>query len=133
MSPLLLFTLSGLFLISGCSKSPSALRETTQCGPGMETLNGYRDDDNCPDQLARLRVVVMDQHQNPLPEMNVRLPGMNEPSITGADGGVVFFELIPSPKISIEVENPSEGRRTTVELHLKEGPNEIQIRVELSQ
>lgn len=110
-----------------CTKqnSRAAHAPSVPCDPTGETINGYRDDDNCPDELARLLLKVTDRDGQPLEGVAVRLPGMGQALKSDPSGLVVVFELLPVPSITIELKHPSVPVPITIALELLEGENEV--------
>jgi hypothetical protein len=95
------------------------------CPRQAETINGYADDDGCPDELARLRVIVVDAAGRGVEGAAVSLPGA-PPVRTDASGVAMFFELLPVPELMVEARHGSAGRGQAA-LPLPDGPAEVTI------
>jgi hypothetical protein len=90
-------------------------------------MNGYKDDDNCADELARLLISVTDANLQPLNGIHVLLPGMSVPAVTSSNGTVMLFELLPVPAIQLELINPMNDSRLKLNATLQEGENTLTI------
>ena len=129
----ILLIVSTMCALSACNKqvtSKSTPLLATCDGP--ETMNGYKDDDNCADELARLLISVTDANLQPLNGIHVLLPGMSVPAVTSSNGTVMLFELLPVPAIQLELINPMNDSRLKLNATLKEGENTLTIPTEWS-
>ena len=117
--------------LSACIKNTATNVSSpqTHCEP-PETMNGYKDNDNCRDELARLRIHVTDKNQQPLSGIRIFLPGMSVPEVTSSTGSVMLFELLPVPSIQLELRNPLDDASVTINTTLKEGENTLHIPTE---
>jgi len=116
-----------LFTLACAKRAPETTQQEIVCGPENETINGYRDDDGCPDQLARIRITVYDRDKRPMKGILVRWPGLSAPLTSDMSGSVSLFELIPVPAVSLELEHPETGARQAVKTELLEGANELEV------
>jgi len=119
-----------LILVPTACRKPAAPAEPLAQGacPGQqETLNGWKDDDGCPDELARLQVTITRQGE-PVQGVRVTLPGA-EPRYTNAQGQVVFLELLPVPRggLLLNVDDPFDDVINDYDLILREGENRVEI------
>ena len=113
----------------GCHKHKSSKGASDKaCGPGRETLNGYMDQDGCPDSLARIKIIVIGRSGEPLKDAVVYFPGLGTPLKTDVDGIAVMFELLPVPSMTLDIASADEKHIQSVSLQLQEGANEITVR-----
>jgi hypothetical protein len=96
-----------------------------RCETEPETMNGWNDDDGCPDELARLLVRVHDATGAPVAGASVLMPGSEDPVLTGEDGRTAFFELVPARGLSLDVSGG--GLSVSMPLDLHEGAQEILV------
>jgi len=100
------------------------------CPDQEETTNGYRDEDGCPDDLARLGLLILDPSGTPLAGVTAMFPGASQPLVTGDDGWIRAFELFPVKATSIEVTAPDGYASQTIDLELAEGSQELTVTLE---
>jgi hypothetical protein len=124
---------------SGCGQSrkqhssePNSNLETAslRCTPEQETINGYKDQDGCPDSLARLHISIQLQPEPPLEitGLEVWLPGKSTPLFPDPSGQLIVFELTPYRGFTIELRNPQTNAISHHTIHLKEGANVAEIK-----
>ena len=90
-------------------------------------MNGYLDEDGCPDSLARMKIVVLDGQKQPLQGASILFPGLNEAIETDANGIAILLELLPVPSFSVDVTSPDQSQKQTINVRLNEGANEITV------
>ena len=73
-----------------------------QCPEEPETVNGYRDDDGCPDALAAVHLVVHDSAGAPVVGAAVGLDG-EEVGRTDAEGTLVLPDRVPGVPVHVKV------------------------------
>ena len=119
----------GFFIGIACvPKNPKASTSSTlRCGNGQETMNGYLDDDGCPDSLARIRILVTGRDNQPVEGAHILFPGLSQPIQTDQTGKAVLFELLPVPSFSLEIRNPDHSETKSVNVQLNEGANEVDV------
>ena len=125
----IVLSLAWLLVGANCAgkKSVTGSDAPRQCQPNEETLNGYMDDDGCPDELARIRITVTGADNQPVKGALILFPGSSQPIPTDQTGNAVLFELLPVPSFSIEVRSPDQLALASVNVQLKEGANHVTI------
>ena len=116
-----------LWMSIGCLKQTPVVQPTSNSCTGPETLNGYKDDDGCADELARLRVIVLNEAGKGLSGIEVWLPGLSKPAITDAAGNALFFELVPLANIRVSVSGNDTHQSQYGMIQLREGANALTL------
>jgi outer membrane protein OmpA-like peptidoglycan-associated protein len=79
------------------------------CPEERETVNGWKDDDGCPDELASVKVAVHDPRGHPLESATVLFDG-KKVGETDATGVVLVDGLMPGTRVGrIDVTPPEES------------------------
>lgn len=89
------------------------------CRDVSETVNRWRDDDGCPDQLGVLEVLVLDLEGRQVAGAVARVGGADQR--TDADGRATFRDLLPEQVLPLAVEAPGFAAWADREAAIVEG------------
>lgn len=100
-----------------------------QCVDQQETMNGYADDDGCPDALASVSLTVLDTEGVPAQDVSILIDG-EELGRTDADGRFARDELMPATAITLRGEHFHMERPVETTVNLAEGANDASLEME---
>jgi OOP family OmpA-OmpF porin len=94
------------------------------CPREPEVVNGFADDDGCPDDLADLALSISNEDGEPVNDADVRVDGSGVPTL---DGVAAIDDLRPDRPPEVQVLHPWYAEWHTESLPLAEGPNAVDV------
>lgn len=91
------------------------------CPDAPETVNGWKDDDGCPDALADMTFTILNEDGEPVTDAAVLLDG--ELMQTDAQGRITLSGRMPESQLSFIVSHPHYVDADPVDVTLAEGDN----------
>jgi outer membrane protein OmpA-like peptidoglycan-associated protein len=99
------------------------------CPRDPETVNGWRDEDGCPDALAQVVLVARDARGAPVAEVEVQ--ASEQRARTNADGQAVLDGLSPADPVDLSAQHPHYAAWSASAQPLREGENRFDATLSL--
>lgn len=103
--------------------------ELDECPIELETYNGWKDTDGCPDELAALTITVRDVEGTRMGDTEVR-DGDQVLGRTDAEGYLTLEDLMPERQLHLAVDAPEDMLPGSSDVTLAEGRNRALVELE---